>query len=46
LSNNKRSESFPHTKRRNGPLLLSLFSNWSLRFWERESAPAGSTLPS
>src|SRR5258705_14022197 len=36
----------PHTKRRNGPLLLSLLSNWVLRFWERESAPAGSTLPS
>ena len=45
LSNNKRSESFPHTKRRNGPLLY-LFSNWSLRFRERESAPAGSTLAS
>ena len=29
LSNNKRSESFPHSKRRNGPLLLSLLSNWS-----------------
>jgi hypothetical protein len=27
LSNNKRSEVLPHSKRRNGPLLLSLLSN-------------------
>jgi hypothetical protein len=45
LSKNKRSESLPHSKRRNGPLLLSLVIELVLRFWERESAPAGSTLP-
>lgn len=43
----KQKERVPSAhKAQKRPAPFVSLSNWSLRFWERESAPAGSTLPS